>query len=189
MTQALTSFISDTGWLAPLYYVASFLVAALVPFIPTPLIGALGGSAFGFMPAVLYGLIGLALGAITALTLSRHIGRPVILRLVRPSAWETWESLLGIKSVLGWGVVFLVLNIDFAVVVAGLSGLSIRQLWLAAMIARSPWLIASAWFGDFVLVSDTVMWVMLLLLIPFMYVLRKVRPYLRQLLARLGGLG
>lgn len=188
MTQAITSFITDAGWLAPLYYVASFLISALVPFIPTPLIGALGGTAFGFAPAVLYGLIGLALGAFTALTLSRRIGRPVILRLVRPKAWEAWESLLGIRSVLGWGIVFFVLNVDFAVVAAGLSGLSIRQLWLAAMIARTPWLVASAWFGDFVLVSDTVMWVMLLLFIPFMWVLRKVRPFLQRLLARFGHL-
>lgn len=188
MTQAITSFITDAGWLAPLYYVASFLISALLPFIPTPLIGALGGNAFGFVPAVLYGSFGLALGAITALTLSQRIGRPVILRLVRPDAWAAWESLLGIRSAFGWGVVFFVLNVDFAVLVAGLSGLPLRSLWIAAMIARMPWLIASAWFGDAVLVSDTVMWVMLILLIPFMWLLRKVQPYLQALVARLSGI-
>ncbi len=184
MTEALAYFINDAGWLAPLYYVLSFVVTALLPFIPTPLVGALGGAALGVVPAVLYGVVGLGLGAFIALNLSRRLGRPIALKLVTPKIWAEWESLLGIRSVLVWGVIFFVLNVDFAVMAAGLSTLRLRRLWLAAMVARFPWLVASAWFGDLVFVSDTVMLLALVMLVAMMVVLGKVRPRVRHWLVR-----
>jgi uncharacterized membrane protein YdjX (TVP38/TMEM64 family) len=162
MTEALANFINDTGWLAPIYYILSFVVTALVPVVPTPLVGALGGAAFGFGLAVFYGVFGLALGAFVALNLSRRLGRPLLLRLVSPKAWAEWETLVGIKSASVWGVIFFVLNVDVAVIAAGLSEVRLRQLWVAAMVARFPWLVASAWFGEVVFVSDTVMYLALL---------------------------
>lgn len=184
MTEALTSFITDAGPLAPLYYVLSFVVTALLPFIPTPLVGALGGAAFGTVPAVLYGAVGLALGAFVALTLSRRIGRPLILRLVSPRAWDEWEALVGIRSPVLWGIIFFVLNVDFAVVAAGLSKVRLRTLWWTAMIARFPWLVVSAWFGELVFVSDTVMYLALVALIAGIVVFQKLRPRVRHWLVR-----
>ena len=184
MTEALTNFINDSGWLAPVYYVLSFVITALVPVIPTPLVGALGGAAFGVLPAILYGIPGLALGAFVALNLSRRLGRPLLLRLVRPKAWAEWEALIGIKNVVVWGVIFFVLNVDVAVIAAGLSRVRLRDLWLAAMVARFPWLVASAWFGEVVFVSDTVMYLALLGLIASVVVFQKVRPRFQHWLVR-----
>jgi uncharacterized membrane protein YdjX (TVP38/TMEM64 family) len=185
MTEALANFINDTGWLAPIYYVLSFVVTALVPVIPTPLVGALGGAAFGFGLAVFYGVFGLALGALVALNLSRRLGRPLLLRLVSPKAWADWETLVGIKSAAVWGVIFFVLNVDVAVIAAGLSEVRLRRLWVAAMVARMPWLVASAWFGEVVFVSDTVMYLALLGLIASVVVFQKLRPHFqRWLVAR-----
>ena len=172
----MTHFINDAGWYAPLYYVLSFVITALVPVIPTPLVGALGGAAFGTLPAVMYGTVGLALGAFVALNLSRRIGRPLLLRIFSPKAWAEWEALVGIRSYVLWGVIFFVLNVDVAVIAAGLSPLRLRSLWLTAMIARFPWLVASAWFGDLVFVSDTVMYLALIGLIGGVVVFQKLRP-------------
>ena len=76
------------------------------------------------------------------------------------------------------------LNVDFAVVAAGLSRLPLRQLWWTAMIARFPWLVASAWFGEILFVSDTVMLVALLGLIGGMVAFQKLRPRFRHWLVR-----
>lgn len=184
MTEALSHFINDAGWLAPLYYVGSFLLTALLPFIPTPLVGALGGKAFGFFPAVAYGIFGLGLGAIVGLLLARKIGRPLLTLLVRREALQEWEELLGIRSVAVWGVLYFVLNLDFVVLLSGLTSLSLRQLWIAAMIARIPWLIASAWLGSAVLVSDTVLWLALILLVPMLYLVNRLRPWIRHSMLR-----
>ena len=179
MTDLLTTFITSAGLYGPLYYMFSFVLAALLPFIPTPLIGALGGTAFGFLPAVGYGVVGLGIGALTALSVARLIGRPVLLKLVRPEAWQQWEELLGIRSVFVWGVIFFVLNLDFAVAAAGLSVLPIGQLWLAAMVARLPWLVASAWFGQTFLQSDALLLLSLVLVAPLLFLLNRVRPRLQ----------
>ncbi|MEJ2666083.1 MAG: VTT domain-containing protein, partial [Deinococcales bacterium] len=161
------------------------LVTALLPFIPTPLVGALGGKAFGFLPAVAYGIIGLGLGALVGLLLARNIGRPILTLLVRRNTLDEWEELLGIRSVALWGVIFFILNLDFMVLLSGLTSLPLAELWIAAMIARIPWLIASAWFGSAVLVSDTVMWLALVLLIPLLILLNRLRPRMRHWLMRL----
>ncbi len=184
MTEALSHFINDAGWLAPLYYVASFLVTALLPFIPTPLVGALGGKAFGFFAAVAYGVIGLGLGAFVGLLLARRIGRPLLILLVRREALQEWEELLGIRSVVVWGALFFLLNLDFVVLLSGLTSLPLTELWIAAMIARTPWLIGSAWLGSAVLVSDTVLWLALILLIPLLYLLNRLRPRIRHWMLR-----
>lgn len=186
MTEALSHFINDAGWLAPLYYVASFLATALLPFVPTPLVGALGGKAFGFLPAVAYGVLGLGLGAFVGLMLARKIGRPLLTLLVRRETLHEWEELLGIRSVALWGAVFFLLNLDFMVLLSGLTSLPLNELWIAAMIARTPWLVASAWFGSAVLVSDRLFWIVLILLIPLLYLLNRLRPRIRHGLLRLG---
>lgn len=180
MTEWLTSLITSAGWFAPFYYLLGFVLAALLPFIPTPLIAALGGTAFGFWPATLYGVVGLGVGAFIALNLSRRIGKPLLLRLVRPGAWASWEAFLGIRSVLVWGVVFFFLNLDFAVVAAGLSGLPLASLWLAAMLARLPWLVASAWFGETFLQNDNLLLPALLIVALVLLVLNRLRPYLQR---------
>jgi uncharacterized membrane protein YdjX (TVP38/TMEM64 family) len=185
MIDALTTFINSTGWLAPLYYTLSFVLTALLPVIPTPLVAALGGTAFGLGPAVAYGILGLGLGAFVTLTLARTVGRPLLRRLVPPAALASWEGFLGIRSVFVWGLIFFVLNVDFAVMAAGLTTLPVYHLWIAAMVARIPWLIASAWFGDVVLVNDGVALLMGLLLIPGIYLLGRLRPLLQNWLMRL----
>lgn len=187
MIQAITYFITQAGWLAPLAYVASYIVTALLPVIPTPLVAAMGGTAFGFAPAVLYGVIGLGLGAFVALTLARRVGRPLLHRLVAPEAVQQWEALLGIRNLVVWGVIFFVLNLDIVVMASGLSTLSLRKLWLTAMIARLPWLLGAAWFGEAVLVSDTMMLLTLLLILPVMFLAGRYRPRIQAWLFRLAG--
>jgi uncharacterized membrane protein YdjX (TVP38/TMEM64 family) len=183
MIEGFTSLITAQGWLAPLWYVAGFLFAALVPVVPTPLIAALGGTAFGTVPAILYGLVGMALGAALALLIARQLGRRVIRALVPQQVWAEWEVLLGVRSLGVWFVIFLVLNMDIAVMAAGLSSLSARAVWATAMLARLPWLIAAAWAGEVLLVNDAALILVGLLLIPILWGLNKLRPAIRHRLA------
>lgn len=190
MIDALTTFINSAGLLAPLYYILAFVLTALLPVIPTPLVAALGGTAFGLVPAVAYGILGLGLGAFASLTLGRTLGRPLLRRLVPPAVLASWEGFLGIRSVVVWGLIFLVFNLDFAVMAAGLTTLPVYHLWIAAMVARIPWLLLSAWFGDVLLVNDGMALLMGLLLFPGIFLLGRLRPLLqRWLLALHAGRG
>ncbi len=184
MVEGLTVAITSQGWLAPAWYVAGFLLAALIPVIPTPLIAAIGGTAFGTLPAIFYGLVGLALGAGLALTLSRQVGRRAMRRLVPERVWSEWEAFLGVRSYAVWFVVFLILNLDVAVMAAGLSSLSARALWATAMAARVPWLVVSAWAGERLLVNDAALVLTALALLPILYGVNRLRPRVRRWLVR-----
>ena len=176
MTEALTQFITDTGWLAPIYYVGSFVITALVPIIPTPLVAALGGKAFGLLPAFAYGVFGLGIGSLIALNFARIVGQPLIYWLFRPGTLKRWENVLGIESAAAWGLFFFLFNLDFLVLISGLTTIRLKKLWVTAMIARLPWLAVSAWFGDAILISDTIMWVALLLSLPLLFLMTRIRP-------------
>lgn len=183
MLEGLTTLIAAQGWLAPLWYVAGFLLAALVPIIPTPVIAALGGTAFGTIPAILYGLLGLALGTATSLALSRQLGRRLMRRLVPDRFWHEWEAFLGIRSLLTWFIVFFALNLDISVMAAGLSSVPARRLWWTAMAARVPWLIAAAWAGEMLLVNDAALVAVGLLMIPVLWFVQRLRGRFRRWLA------
>jgi uncharacterized membrane protein YdjX (TVP38/TMEM64 family) len=181
MLETLSSQLQQAGAWAPILYVSFFLLAALVPAIPTPLISALGGSLLGFVPAMLYGMVGLGLGALLALNLSRRLGRPVVIRIFGQKTWEDWEMLLGVRSPLLWGAIFFTINTDFVVMAAGLSGLALWKLWLTAFIARLPWIVAAAWFGDLVLISDEYLLLGLLIGLTALAIINFTRPRLQQL--------
>ncbi|MBS3965690.1 MAG: TVP38/TMEM64 family protein [Truepera sp.] len=184
MLETLSSQLQQAGAWAPILYISFFLLAALVPAIPTPLISALGGSLLGFVPAMLYGMVGLGLGALLALNLSRRLGRPVVIRIFGSKTWEDWEMLLGVRSPLLWGAIFFTINTDLVVMAAGLSGLALWKLWLTAFIARLPWIVAAAWFGDLVLISDEYLLLGLLIGLAALVIINATRARLQQLLIR-----
>ena len=180
MLETLTNLLNQAGAFAPLVYISLFLATALLPFIPTPLVVALGGSLLGSLPAIGYGVIGLGLGAYLALKLSRTLGRPVVIRMVGAKAWEEWEYLLGIRSPVVWGVIFFLLNIDFAVVAAGLSSVPMWQLWLSAVIARLPWLVLSAFFGESLLRTEMLplaITIVIVLIVAIHFLRKRMRRY------------
>jgi len=153
VNQFLTDAIASAGPFAYVYYVLGYGLTALSPFVPTSLVTALGGTAFGFWPAMWFGILGLGLGAAVSLSLARLIGRPLIAFLTRQSDLGTWEELLGVSSLRVWGVLFFALNIDMVVLVSGLTSLPVRRLWLTAVLARTPWVVGVAWFGSTLLES------------------------------------
>ena len=185
MIDALTALIADQGWLAPMWYVAGFLMTALLPVVPTPLVAAVGGTAFGAGPAIFYGLIGMGLGAALSLTIARRLGRPVLRRIVPEATWAQWEAFLGVRSYFLWFVIFILLNMDIVVMASGLSSLSARALWATAMAARIPWLIGAAWFGDLLLVNDAALVAVLIVMVPVLWLVNKGRPALQRWLTRL----
>ena len=145
--EVVRGWVESFGVLAPVAYIALYVLQILVTPIPGNVISLIGGYLFGPVLGVLYSLVGLGLGAGLAATLARHLGRPLIQRLTGEQALQQWERRLRIRSPITWGLVFLFTVPDALYYLAGLSGAPLRWLVLAAMVGRVPSLIVSNWLG------------------------------------------
>ena len=140
-------WVQSFGPLAPLAYIALYVLQILVAPIPGNVISLMGGYLFGPVSGVLYSLVGLGLGAGLAATLARRLGRPLIQRFTGEQALQQWERRLRIRSPITWGLIFLFPVPDALYYLAGLSGAPLRWLVLAAMVGRVPSLIVNNWLG------------------------------------------
>src|SRR5687767_6126991 len=61
---AVRTWLVDLGPIAPLAYIAIYAVQVIVAPVPGLPIGAAAGYVFGLAPALLYGLVGLGIGAV-----------------------------------------------------------------------------------------------------------------------------
>jgi uncharacterized membrane protein YdjX (TVP38/TMEM64 family) len=75
----VVAWIHRLGPLGPVLFVVLYLIA--VPaMIPGAWLTVAGGAVFGFIPAVVYGLVGAVLGSTAAFLLGRHAMRRVVAR-------------------------------------------------------------------------------------------------------------
>lgn len=146
--EAARAWVQSFGPLASLAYVALFVAQILVAPLPGGFMGVMGGYLFGAVRGSLYSLIGLGLGAGLAATAARHLGRPVIQRLVKARQLRRWERRLRVRSPLTWWLIFLVPVPDAVYYIAGLSGVPLRWLLIAVLAGRGPGLVVGNWLGD-----------------------------------------
>lgn len=140
-------WVQSFGALAPVAYVALYILQILVAPIPGNVISVMGGYLFGSAAGVIYGLVGLGLGAGLAAVIARRLGQPLIERFIGEHGLQKWERRLRVRSPIIWGLIFLFPTPDAVYYLAGLSGMPLRVIVLVAMIGRSPSLIASNWLG------------------------------------------
>jgi uncharacterized membrane protein YdjX (TVP38/TMEM64 family) len=140
-------WVQSFGVLAPVAYIALYVLQILAAPIPGNVISVMGGYLFGSAAGVIYSLLGLGLGAGLAAALARRLGRPLIERFAGEQGLQKWERRLRIRSPIIWGLIFLLPTPDAVYYLAGLSGMPLRAIILVAMIGRAPSLIVSNWLG------------------------------------------
>ncbi len=70
--EAVTGFIGELGWIAPLVFIAGYVIATVF-FLPGLLFTLAGGALFGPFYGTLYNLAGATIGATLAFLLARYI--------------------------------------------------------------------------------------------------------------------
>ncbi len=136
----LREWVEAFGLLAPLVF---FLAeAAQVVFSPVPgsLLPPVGALAFGPWMALALSLGGCAAGAAVVFALARRCGRPLIHRLVTPSAAERYSGVLTSRGGLWLFLVFAIpfLPGDAVCALAGLSSVSFRRFLTVSTLGRVP---------------------------------------------------
>jgi len=147
--QRLTAAVRSAGPWAPLVFIGLYIAQAVAAPIPGQALNFAAGYLFGLIPGILYSWLGLILGSTAALLLARYAGRPLVRRLVNPTALEKLDRLAENHGLVFFFLVFLLPGLpdDIACFAAGLTSLSLPALIAASAIARLPSIVASVWLG------------------------------------------
>lgn len=135
------------GPLGPIVYVllyAAQVIAAPLPGLP---MGIAAGFAFGLVPAMAYGIVGLAIGVVVATIAGRTWGLRLLGRVAGADAIARWERMRLVNSPWTWLLVFLGPTPDLILFVAGMSRVSLRVLIPVGIVGRAPAMAAATLLG------------------------------------------
>jgi len=117
--------------------------------IPGQVLGAAAGYIFGPWLGTLYSMVGVMLGSILALTLSRRYGRPLVERFVAKETLARMDELIAKGGLWFFFIAFLLpfFPDDALCFLAGLSPIPLRWLLAVMVVGRLPGVAASAFLG------------------------------------------
>ena len=96
--EALTDYLAQFGWGAPLVFVVFQAVQVVLPILPGGL-GCLAGVIFfGAWRGFWFNYVGICLGSLAAFAIARSCGRPLLESLFPPRLIEKYDSKLGSGS-------------------------------------------------------------------------------------------
>jgi len=137
--QLLITLQSWGKW-APLVTITLHILQVLTAPIPGTAIDAVNGLLFGPWLGTLYSMIGLLIGSVIVMLLTRKFGRPLMERFVDQSSIERIDHMVERRGSLVIFLIFLLpfLPDDAVCFLAGLTSIPILELMLLALIGRLP---------------------------------------------------
>jgi uncharacterized membrane protein YdjX (TVP38/TMEM64 family) len=150
--EAIRAWLVGLGAAGPAAYVLLYTAQVVCAPLPGLPIGAAAGFAFGLVPAMAYGMVGLAIGVVIAMIGGRLWGLRLLGRVAGPEAIERWEQMRLVNSPWTWLLVFLGPSPDLILFVAGMTRIPLRVLIPIGIIGRAPAMatatLLGAGFGD-----------------------------------------
>lgn len=144
------ALIRRWGVWAPLASIALNVLQVLLAPIPGQIFAPLNGYLFGPLWGVVISIVGVQLGSMLAMGLSRLFGRPLAERLVGAATLARWDRLTR-----RWGAPLIVLVFalpllpdDVMCFAAGLTEIPLRRLFVLTLLARFPGVAVAVLLGD-----------------------------------------
>ena len=125
-SNSLRAYIERAGvWMPIFYIVLQYLQVVVLP-IPSIVSTLAGVALFGAFRTVIYSLIGIILGSLTAFTIGRKLGNKAVSWIVGEETLQKWQKKLKGKDVLVLTLMFLLplFPDDILCFIAGLSSIS-----------------------------------------------------------------
>jgi uncharacterized membrane protein YdjX (TVP38/TMEM64 family) len=120
--ERIQQFIADAGPLAPLAYILLKMATYIFAPLTSGPIQLSSGILFGFLPGLIYTMIGEVIGGTVSFLIARHLGRPLVRRLVGEEGInrvDKFVSQLGGWKALVYARLFLAAVYDFISYAAG----------------------------------------------------------------------
>lgn len=195
-TEGLQNYLEKAGaWMPILYIVLQYLQVILLP-IPTVVSTVAGLALFGPFKTMLFSLVGIILGSITAFFIGRKLGYKAVAWIVGEETLGKWQKKLKGKDNLILTIMFMLplFPDDVLCFIAGLSSMSNRYFLIMIVLARVIGIAGTCYSFDFI-PFDTwwglLIWGVFLsaIVIAFIFVYRnmdKIQNYLKRIRKKKG---
>ena len=146
----LFEWLSQAGKWAPFITIGLHILQVVTAPIPGTVIDAANGFLFGPYLGTLYSMIGLMLGSTLVMATVRRFGRPFAERLVEKELFNRFAVKLQRYGKTFIFVVFLLpfMPDDVICVLAGLTKIPLIELFLLALVGRTPGVFIANWIGS-----------------------------------------
>jgi uncharacterized membrane protein YdjX (TVP38/TMEM64 family) len=155
--QKLREFIIP-GWRLPIYGIAMIfcIVTSLTPFAQVVPFTSLIAFFYGFWPGLLFGMAGFFASAFLTMTISRHLGKNMVKKVIGPKNWNKANILAGREGLIPFVIAYIFPVFPNAVVswIAGITGVTILPLALAGTLAQIPGIIISVLVGSGIMTQN-----------------------------------
>lgn len=145
--EQLQAWLNQLGPVGPLAVIALNALQVVVAFVPGYAMMIAAGYLYGFPLGAVYGALGMALGGIIAMALSRRFGRPLVVRMVGEERMQRWEDVTHLNSLPIWFFLMLGPFGDVPYYIAGLTTIPIWKIIAIALLLRTPSVMVAAAIG------------------------------------------
>lgn len=145
--EQLQAWLDQLGPVGPLAVIALNALQVVVAFVPGYAMMIAAGYLYGFPLGAVYGALGMALGGIIAMALSRRFGRPLVVRMVGEERMQRWEDVTHLNSLPIWFFLMLGPFGDVPYYIAGLTTIAIWKIIAIALLLRTPSVMVAAAIG------------------------------------------
>jgi uncharacterized membrane protein YdjX (TVP38/TMEM64 family) len=138
--EAVTSFVTDFGPLAPITLIVLQIIQVVLAPIPGQVLAAVAGYLFGPWWGTLYNMIGIGIGSAVAFWLSRRYGRTYVERFIDDEAMGAFDGFVERHGLLSLFILFLVPGLpdDALCFLGGLTPIPLWKLVVVAIVGRAP---------------------------------------------------
>ncbi|MCK6077517.1 TVP38/TMEM64 family protein [Paenibacillus silvae] len=145
------AYIHSTGHWGPVMFILFQILQIVVAPIPGEIVQIAGGYIYGSALGSFYTTVGLILGSAIAFYFTRFIGRDFVSRLLQKQNMKWISFMQDERKFTAFLFIFFVvpgLPKDMLVFVAALTSISSLRFFIILLVARLPWIIASAALGS-----------------------------------------
>ncbi|EIJ43656.1 hypothetical protein BegalDRAFT_2822 [Beggiatoa alba B18LD] len=147
--EAIRQFFLSFDALSPFVFMGVQILQVFFAPLPGQLFGLLGGLVFGFWDGLLLTMLGLSIGSVLAIGLSRLLRETLVQRFVPPAIFNKFDYLIERGGLFNFFIIFLlpVFPDDAVCFIAGLTRLPLWQLLVVCLAGRLPGMAVLSFVG------------------------------------------
>lgn len=146
----LLTWLSSYGEWAPVITIGLHILQVITAPIPGTAIDAVNGLLFGPWLGTVYSMTGLMIGSMVVMSAIRKFGKPLAERFIQQESFDKLNI-----NVQKYGRVFIFLFFlmpflpdDVICIIAGLTSIPLLELFLLALVGRTPGVFVANWLGS-----------------------------------------